>query len=97
MQTITVRDRQCFLDLAMQHAGSASAAVAMAFQNLMPLTQLFNAGVELPAPVVVDAEIVQLYKVEKVIPASIHTVITDPPSSGEGIGWWYLENDFIVQ
>lgn len=97
MQLITVNDRQCFLDLAMQHAGAASAAVAMAFQNLMPLTQIFIAGQLLPAPVVVDADIVELYRTEKVRPASDFTIITDPPSSGEGIGWWFIENDFIVQ
>lgn len=97
MQTITVRDRQCFLDLAMQHAGTASAAVDMAFQSLLPLSQIFEAGTQLPSPVVVDAEIVELYRVEKVVPASNFTIVTDPPSSGEGIGWWYLENDFIVQ
>ena len=81
----------------MQHAGSAEAAVDMAFQNLLPLSQLFDAGTALPAPAIVDAEIVELYRVEKARPASCHTIITDPPSSGEGIGWWYLENDFIVQ
>lgn len=97
MQNIIVRDRQCFLDLAMQHAGSASAAVAMAFKSLLPLTQIFEAGTELPAPEIIDADIVQLYRVEKVVPASNYTIVTDPPSVGEGIGWWFLENDFIVQ
>lgn len=97
MQTITVKDRQCFLDLAMQHAGTATAAIDMALQNLLPLTQIFVTGTQLPAPVVVDADMVELYLVNKAVPASIFEIITDPPSAGEGIGWWFIQNDFIVQ
>lgn len=97
MQTITVHNRQCFLDLAMQYAGSAEAALAMALQNNLPLTQIFEAGAVLIQPEIVNKSIVDLYRVENVKPASNFTIVTDPPTTGEGIGWWYLENDFIVQ
>lgn len=99
MQTITVRDRQCFLDLAMQYAGDASAAVQMAFDNLLPVTQIFTPGTTLPFPVVVDAEITTVFKTEKAIPASSKSTFSGGGGGGggEGIGFWIISNDFIVQ
>ena len=93
MQTITANSRQCFLDLAMQYAGDASAAVQMAFDNMLPLTKIFTAGTTLAKPVAVDAEIVTVFKTEKAMPASSTGAI----SGGEGIGFWIIGNDFIVQ
>jgi len=98
MQTITVREGQCFLDLAMQHAGDASAAVQMAFANLLPVTQIFTAGTLLQKPAVVDENIVTVFKTEKAIPASsTGAFYGGGGGSGEGIGWWIIGNDFIVQ
>jgi hypothetical protein len=95
MQTITVKDRQTFLDLAMQHSGSAEAAFNMALQNNMALTADLIAGTILPTPAVVFADIVQLFKVEKAVPASI--LLNSIYGAKEGIDYWAIENDFIVQ
>jgi hypothetical protein len=95
MQTIQVKDRQTFLDIAMQHSGSAEAAFEIAVQNNMELTADLIAGTWLPQPAVVFADIVQLFKVEKAVPASI--IFDGIYGAKEGIDYWAIENDFIVQ
>lgn len=98
MQTITVRDRQCFLDMAMQYAGDAPAAVQMAFNSLLPVTQLFAPGDLLPMPAVIDTDITTVFKTEKAIPASSSSAFSGGGTDAdEGIDFWIIENDFIVQ
>jgi hypothetical protein len=93
--SITTGNRQTLLDLAMQYAGSAEAALAMCLQNNMPITQLLDAGTLLKQPVVVDATTVSQFTTDKVRPASIlqniDTIYND------GIGYWIIQSDFIVQ
>lgn len=95
MQNITVKDRQTFLDLAMQHSGSAEAAFNMAAQNNMGLTDDLIAGTLFPSPAVVFPDIVELYFVEHAVPASI--LLQPYAGNKEGIDFWIIENDFIVQ
>lgn len=96
MQSITVGNRQTLLDMAMQHAGSSEAAFAMCVQNDVPITKVYAAGTILPAPVIINEDVVTLYLTEKAKPASI---ISSPETDNifEGIGYWYIEDDFIVQ
>lgn len=93
---ITVGNRQSFLDLAMQHAGDTEAALAMCIQNDVPITEEYPAGTLLPMPEIVNEEIVTLYKNEFVKPASILEA-ADTGNNLEGIDYWIIEDDFIVQ
>jgi len=76
----------------MQYAGSADEALSIAVSNGMGLTDLLTAGLQLPKPNIIYTDVVELYRTEKAIPASILSEGTN-----EGIGFWYLGNDFIVQ
>ena len=95
MRTITTGNRQSLLDLAMQHAGSAEEAFALSVQNDIPITIELEAATVLPAPAVVNQDIVTLYKVDKVKPCSI----LNSEGTGdnmEGIGYWIIQDDFIT-
>jgi len=95
MQYITISNGQTFLDLAMQHAGSAEAAFAMSLQSNVPITQELQAGNQLPAPAVVSDGIRNAFAVEKAKPLSI--IITQGEDAmNEGIGYWVMEDDFVV-
>lgn len=93
MQTIKIGSRQCLIDLAMQHAGSAEAAFDMMVQYNIPITADLNPATELPAPAAKNEAIKTLYKTEMVMPASI--TISELMRQ-EGIGYWIIENDFVV-
>lgn len=96
MQSITVGNRQTLLDLAMQHAGNAEAAFAMCVQNDVPITNEYTAGTILPAPDVLNKDVATLYRTEKSKPASI-IELSGSGSNLEGIDYWIIEDDFIVQ
>lgn len=94
MQIIPVRNNQCLIDLAMQHAGSAEAAFAMCVQYDLPLSFDLIAGTQFPAPIVENGDVVTLYRTEKSIPCS--TITPMSTSRLEGIDYWAIEDDFIV-
>lgn len=96
MQSIVTGSRQCLLDLAMEHAGDAEAAFNMSVQYNVPLTIKYDAGTVLPKPEVINENVVTLYKSEKAKPASILSADGEGLNF-EGIGYWFLEDDFIVQ
>lgn len=94
MQSITVGNRQTLLDLAMQHAGNAEAAFAMCVQQDVPITNEYAAGTILPAPEIENEDVITLYRTEKAKPASI---LQNAENDLEGINYWIIEDDFIVQ
>ncbi len=93
MQTIIVKNGQTFIDLAMQYAGSAEAALAMSVQNNLPLTAELTTGSVQQRPSVLNAVVAKEFEKEKANPQSN---ISGVLNMNEGIGYWYLENDFIV-
>jgi hypothetical protein len=91
-----VGSRQTLIDLAMQHAGSAEAAFEMCLQHDFEITRELEAGAELPQPIVLNNEVVTLYRTEKAKPASI-LIKQMPGAEDEGVDFWAIETDFIVQ
>ena len=95
MRTITVLHRQTFLDIAMQHAGSAEEAFAIAARAGVSVTEQLEAGTVLPAPLVVYPDIVEFLRVERAAPAT-GDEYTSEGEAEEGIDFWAIEEDFIV-
>ncbi|MEN9570899.1 MAG: hypothetical protein RL172_2130 [Bacteroidota bacterium] len=91
-----VGSRQTLIDLAMQHAGAAEAAFEMCVQHDFEITKELEAGSILPEPVVLNNEVVTLYRTEKAKPASI-LIKQMPGEEDEGIDFWAIETDFEVQ
>lgn len=96
---IVVSSRQSLIDVAVQHGGDFGVAFDMAEANGLSLTDDLETGVELVAPPVVNARVVQHYAVNDIQPATAITQeeINAILATGEGIGYWEIGYDFIIQ
>ena len=88
----TVMPGQTLPDLAVQHCGSLSAWPQLAALNGISLTDEVQAGQVLTLPDAVDKRAVAIFKSGGYVPATGALVVT-----GEGIGYWIIETDFIAQ
>lgn len=94
MPIIQARDRQTLLDIAMQESGTAEEAFALAVANGLSVTQdLYNTQQLVSTPVV-NALVVNTFKRENRKPATGETLLSD---DDEGIDFWAIEEDFIIQ
>lgn len=99
MNTATVTSRQSLFDIAVQHCGSCEAALELAFANAISLTDDLTTGEELIIDEPTDAATVQTFAVNQYQPATAVTnsEILTVLDQGEGIEFWGIEFDFIVQ
>lgn len=99
MSEITVTSRQSLMDVALQHGGALDAIFDMAQANDRSLTDDLVAGDTLDVPEAQEPRVTQYYKVNNVMPATAITIaeINDILGMGEGIEFWGIEFDFIVQ
>lgn len=97
--SVTVNTCQSLFDLAVQHTGSAQAALEWAMLNGISLTEDLKVGQQLTPPDVADQQVVLTFQVGKLIPASSITQsqILEVLDQQEGIDFWGIEYDFIVQ
>lgn len=99
MNKATITERQSLIDTALQHCGSFESAFDTAQLNGLSITDDLNAGdlIELPQPD--NQEVADYYAVNDLHPASAITQdqILDILGIGEGIEFWGIEFDFIVQ
>jgi hypothetical protein len=94
----TILFGQTLLDIASQELGDASRAFEIAVMNNMSLTDDLVSGETLLTP---DADtkvrgIIQLFSDSSKAPASAD-VAGEMKSKSEGVEFWKLENDFIIQ
>lgn len=95
----TITERQSLLDVAVQHCGSFEAAFDIAMGNGLSVTDDLNAGDRLEMPKQDNKEVADYYAVNDLHPASAVTQdeILEVLNTGEGIEFWGIEFDFIVQ
>lgn len=95
----TVTQRQSVFDVAMQHCGSFEAAFDIAVLNNIGLTDDLAAGESLALPEPTDSAVITTFAVNRQLPATGCTQdeILDVIGQGEGIEFWIVESDFIVQ
>lgn len=96
-QIIKAGEGQTFLDIAMQYCGDALRADEIAVMNGMAVTADLQPGQDIEIPVVVidKINVVAAFDERGLIPAS-----SDENFTGEvldGIDYWAIEEDFIVQ
>jgi hypothetical protein len=100
---LTVLNRQTIFDIAVQRAGDASAAFALALANDISLTEDLKTGQELIPAGVIAKDITDYYTNRQLKPATGIIEIEEVTPSGEGgssfwgIGFWEIETDFIVE
>lgn len=89
---ITSKPGQSLADLAIQYCGSLSALPTLAALNGFEVTAQISPGQLLKRPDPVDKKVVSTFEIGSYFPAT-----GDILKYGDGIGWWIIENDFIVQ
>lgn len=95
MREVKVLYRQTIPDLAIQELGDAERAVEIAEMNGLSLTDELEAGqvLMLPDYDIQKRDVVQLFSDRALAPATGDEDVT----IDEGIDFWVIEKDFIVQ
>lgn len=91
MSKAIVKPGQTLADMAIQYCGSLSALPSLATLNGLSVTGALTPGQSLLLPDPVDKRVVAVFESGGYCPAVGQLV-----PYGEGIGWWFIENDFIV-
>ena len=97
--TVQAKNRQNLLDVALEHCGTFEAALQLALLNGIDLTADLNTDTPLELPVVGKPRIVSNFQSLRHAPATAITSgeIAETTEGGEGIGFWAIGIDFIVQ
>lgn len=94
MQKATVVSGQNLFDIALQLTGSASAAFWIALENGLSITDEITPGMELTySGDVVVPDVLGYYQQNRIQPA---TAFGGDDIVLGGIGYWAIENDFVV-
>ncbi len=93
--TVTVKNLQSVLDMAIQTAGSHEAAFDLALANGLSITDSLEVGSNLNPVNVLSAEVFAHYTVNEIMPATGIIVSATIPEL-EGIGYWAVGLDFII-
>lgn len=96
---ITILNNQTLFDLAIQITGEALNAIEIAKSNNSSVTEELIVGDEIfiADHLLYDTNVIKVYEKENVTPATDLTEQQlDQVIGCEGIGCWYVENDFIV-
>ncbi len=85
---------QSLLDIAVQECGGLDTLVDVAIDNNVSITDDLEAGVALSVNSISNADVQRYYKIRGIKPAT--TLTEDIEESGEGIGYWAIEDNFVV-
>lgn len=96
MTQITVSEGQTLQDIAIQYLGDASRSNEIAELNNISLTTdlLIGQILNIPDVDISMSQMVKGFSDNKIVPAS--NDFHDFEDDQEGIGFWTIENDFIV-
>ena len=98
---VKVKERQTMFDVALEYLGGAEGAFALAERNGRSITDPLPEGTLLSydAADVVNAKVVQHYTTNGICPATAITQdeINAILATCEGIGYWEIGYDFIIQ
>ena len=102
MQRINSGLNQSLFDIALQHHGGITSTIEIAVANGIALDADLTPGTELKLKTLdeLDAEtqmkqVVYHYRRNGIIPAT--AITEDAEVVLEGVGYWFIEDDFIVQ
>jgi hypothetical protein len=92
--TVKVKQGQSLLDIAIQHCGTAESVYDLAIANGLSITDELVPGQLLNLPAVTDKKTVSYFDTNEIKPA---TAVTAADLIFEGIDYWGIDVDFIVQ
>ncbi len=93
----TILHHQSLLDLAIQYTGTAENVFDLALQNNRSITDDLEAGEALnfePSTLNQNKDILNYYTAKNIQPATAITAAVEQP---QGISYWAIGIDFIVQ
>ena len=98
MNTVQANGRQSLFDVAIEHCGTAEAALLLALLNGISLTDDLTVGQDIDVQTIDAPQVVQSFAVNNWQPATATTQqqILDILQTDEGIDFWGIEYDFIV-
>lgn len=95
MPSVRVKDKETSLDIAVLNSGSVEGVFELALLNSLSITQDLASGYELIPGSVIDEEALDELHSRRARPAS--AIDISEGEQLEGIGYWIIGNDFIVQ
>jgi hypothetical protein len=98
MQSVIVKDKQTWFDIAVLTNGNAQAAMAIAYLNDRSITDDLVSGeiIKVFPTTFFDNKVVNELAARKAIPASALSKTAQAELLPEGIGFWTIGVDFIV-
>lgn len=96
MKVIKVLKNQTLVDIAMQELGDASGAITLAVMNGKKVTDFLDSGetIQVPDYDIEKRHLVNLFQDDSNKPASGDNL--DIYGSKQGIGYWFIDNTFVV-
>ena len=97
---ITVLNNQSLLDIAVQYTGTIENAFKIAVANGLSLTDELQPGAQLiiPADVEMNSDVVNYFAGKGIQPATgFNFIESEITPELEGISYWILNKNFIVQ
>lgn len=97
--TIIVLHNQSLLDVAIHQTGSAITAIEIAFANDLSITDQLKAGsiLLIPDSIIGNIDIKNYYQSKMIQPATDITQTGEQGEILEGISYWIINKNFIVQ
>lgn len=95
MPNVKIRHRETLLDVAVLQAGNISGVFELALLNNVSITKDFASGEELMTGAIVNQDVVTELKSRNAKPARGISIV--PGQQNEGIGFWKVFVDFVVQ
>jgi hypothetical protein len=94
---IRVSEKQSLFDIAVEKCGSAEAVFAIAELNDLAITDAMIAGQTLLVSEPTNKAIADYYQTRGLKPATDATTAAMDELRNEGVDYWALEVDFVVQ
>ncbi|MGQ8869011.1 hypothetical protein [Myroides sp. TSA_177.3] len=92
MQTIKIKNEQCFLDLVLESTGTINNTLIMALANDVSITDDFSIGKEYKVAGPIQDSVISTYRMYP--PATGYRAVEEVVK--EGISYWAINKDFIV-
>lgn len=94
--TSKVQQGQSFIDMVCQLTGSFEDILAMAILNNKSITDFVNTGEEIKGTEIKNIEVVNQFSKKQPATADLQN-IEEPEENLEGISYWIINKNFIVQ
>lgn len=97
LRMIEAGKHQSLLDVSVQYLGSIALAGKLALLNGLSITDALDDGVPLSLPEAYNNVNVAFYAINNITPATDNITDIYTPATPQGIGYWGIEIDFVVQ